>query len=136
MRVSAMHRLQRALTAMKLAEMAKLGVERRRAATARAEADTLRSTSRSLYSNHDDAAGLLQQSRWQQSLELRARQADAEAAAADEAAKPLGATLSQTLGREGVTTLLIDQARKEHQRVSERRAEGVPPSKRPLTGPS
>lgn len=125
MRDVGMQRMQRVLAAVKRAEMAQLGAKRREAEEARAEAAAHRAASRQMESP-GQAQNMLLQSRWQQDLERRAREAEARADAADAEAVPIGARLARTLGRESVTTGLIAAAKVEHHRLLERRAEEVP----------
>lgn len=125
MKASGMDRMRRVLSAMKMTEMVQLGAQMRQVNAARQEAEDLRAAARTLApanSAHDMA--LLD--RWQQSLENRARAAEARAQAELEAAAPLSARLAQTLGRESVTTSLIDQAKRQDARVRDARAEDAP----------
>jgi len=122
MKASGMDRMRRVLSAIKMTEMVQLGAQMRQVNAARQEAADLRATAKSLRpveSAHDMA--LLDQ--WQQSLHHRALSAEFRAQSALAAAAPLNAQLAKTLGREDVTTRLIDQSKKQDARVREARAE-------------
>ena len=125
MKASGMDRMRRVLSAMKMTEMVRLGVEMRQVHAARQEAADLRATARTA-SPVESANDLVLQHQWQKSLESRARAAEARAQAALDAAAPISASLAQTLGREDVTTKLIDQSKQQDIRVREARAEAVP----------
>lgn len=123
MKASGMDRMRRVLSAIKMTEMVSLGVKMREVNAARQQAEDLRAAARCLSpveSAHDMA--LLE--KWQKSLHQRALAAENRAQSALAAAAPLSAQLAQTLGREDVTTRLIDQAKKQDARVRESRAEG------------
>lgn len=125
MKASGMDRMRRVLSAIKMTEMVRLGAQMRQVHAARQEAADLRATARTL-SPVDSANDMALQHQWQQSLENRARAAEVRAQAALQAAAPISASLAQTLGREDVTTKLIDQSKKQDARVRDARAEAVP----------
>ncbi|MEM7056330.1 MAG: hypothetical protein AAF557_01950 [Pseudomonadota bacterium] len=122
MKASGMDRMRRVLSAMKMTEMARLGAQMRRVNAARQEAVDLRVAARGLTpveTVHDMA--LLD--RWQRSLEQRARAAEARAELELAEAVPMTARLAETLGREDVTSRLIDQAKRLDMRTRDARAE-------------
>ena len=122
MKASAMDRMRRVLSAMKMNEMVQLGAQMRQVEAARQEARDLRETARNL-TPAETATEMILQGQWQDALEGRARAAEQRAKDALEAAMPLSARLAKTLGREDVTIKLIEQAKQEAMRLQEARAE-------------
>lgn len=117
-----MHRMRRALAAIKMAEMAELGRCRTLADAARAYATEARAQSRTA-APPDSATDMAALSAWQQAQEWRARMAEAAAQRAEEEARPLAHRLARTLGRETVTRDLIAAQDRERARQADRRAE-------------
>ena len=131
-----MDRVRRALKAIKMSEMAQLGAQMRKVDAARREAAELRATARNL-PPAASVQDMLLQDRWRQSLEDRARAAEARAEAARVEAAPLGARLAQTLGRENVTDQLIATESRQINRAREARAEDESSAtRRPTMEPS
>ena len=121
-KASGMDRMRRVLSAMKMHEMVRLGAQMRQVNAARQEAEDLRTTARKP-PVVESAEDLVVLDRWQQSLEQRAKAADAYAEAALAAAAPIGASLAKTLGREDVTVKLINKARAQMTQARDARAE-------------
>ena len=97
-KASGMDRMRRVLSAMKMHEMVRLGAQMRQMNAARQEATDLRLTAQKP-PPAESAQDLMVLDRWQQSLEQRAKAADAYAEAALAAAAPISASLAKTLGR-------------------------------------
>lgn len=123
MKATAMDRMRRVLSAIKMNEMVQLGAQMRRVEEARQSARELRETARTL-APAESPTEMILQGQWQDALERQARAADARAAVALQDAAPLSARLAKTLGREDVTTKMIKQARLDAARLAEARAEG------------
>lgn len=122
MRETGMHRMGRALAALKMAEMARLGALKSAAEAARMQARKLRQGSRALVAQ--DAPGDMGAlGHWQRHTEARAKDADARAAELDNQSEPLKVALARTLGRETVVKRLIADADMKAARLRERKAE-------------
>ena len=120
-----MQRMRKALVAMKMAEMSRLGAMSARAAGARATAQRLRQNAR----DHGPCATVAEMrelSIWQALSEANARAAEAEARAIETEMEPLKEQLARTLGRESVTETLIAAAERAALTDLERRREDAP----------
>jgi len=123
-----MHRMRRALAAVKMAEMARLGALLQQIDAEHAQANRLRAEART-GPVPETAADMLAQSQWQLGLEARARTAHARAAEIEASAQPLRQALARTLGQETVTADLIAQIAHRDDMRKERRLEDERPAK-------
>lgn len=118
-----MIRVRRVLAAMKQAEMVRLAAARQAAARRRSQARALRHAS-TMQQVPETGADMLATARWQTHAVAKARTAEAEAEAIDNAAAPLAVALARTIGRESVVDQLIADHERSEAELRARRAEG------------
>lgn len=118
--LKAMQRIERVVTAVKRAEMGRLGLALARVEAERREAERLR-TIAAHQPPPADVFEMAAQDRWRDLLSHRARAADARAAAAQAEADRHRAALGLALGREAALTALMERSRSAEARVVQRR---------------
>ena len=132
MKAIGMHRMRKALAAIKMAEMARLGRLEAELASLRADAADLRKRSCEQTAGANSSE-MIAVANWQVVAEARARAKEAEAAELLDEIQTLRSRLARTNGREMVTNDLIRQSEVEAGKLAERRAEDVPANKRPMS---